>query len=243
MIEAGLWGFVGGFSLILGAIAGLVLPVGTRTIALVMAFGSGVLISALSFELADEAFTIGGTDALALGLAGGALTFFAGDWLIDRSGGQHRKRSSGKQADGGAGGIVLGAVLDGIPESVAIGVSLLGGTGVSVAVVVAVFLSNIPESMSAAVGLQKAGRSGLWIMGLWAGVTAVSTMAAMVGFGLLGDAGGNTLGVIQAFAAGAILTMLADTMMPEAFEDGGPVIGVVTVLGFALAYLLSQAGG
>jgi len=242
MAEAALWGFVGGFALVIGAALGLLLPIGKQTIAVVMAFGAGVLISALAFELADEAFKVGGTDALALGLAGGALTFFAGDWLLDHRGGQHRKRSGGQQADGAAGGIVLGAVLDGIPESVAIGVSLIGGSGVSVAVVAAVFLSNIPESMSAAVGLQRAGRSKRWVLGLWIGVTLVSTLAAMLGFGLLGDASGNTLGVIQAFAAGAILTMLADTMMPEAYEDGGPVIGVVTVFGFALAYLLSQAG-
>lgn len=242
MAEAALWGFVGGFALVLGAIAGLWLPIGQRAIAMVMAFGAGVLISALSFELADEAFVRGGTDALALGIAGGSLAFFAGDWVIDHRGGRHRKRSGGQQEDGSASGIVLGAVLDGIPESVAIGVSLLAGKGVSVAVVVAVFLSNVPESLSAAVGLRKAGRSRAWILGLWAGVTAISTLAALCGYALLGDAGDNTLGIIQAFAAGAILTMLADTMMPEAFEEGGATVGVVTVAGFTLAYLLSQSG-
>ena len=240
MFEAAFWGFVGGFALIVGALMGIYLPVGRRALALVMAFGSGVLISALSFELADEAFTQGGGDVLALGLLSGALSFFAGDWLIDRNGGEHRKRSGGQQESGSAKGIVLGAILDGIPESVVIGVSLLAGKGVSVAVVVAVFLSNVPEGLSAAVGLRKAGRSAAWIVALWGGVAVVSTVAAMAGYGLLDGAGGNVLGLILAFAAGAILTMLADTMMPEAYENGGQFVGVVTVCGFALAFLLSQ---
>ncbi|MEI2700836.1 MAG: ZIP family metal transporter [Baekduia sp.] len=242
MIEAGLWGLVAGASLVVGAVLGLARPVPQRVIAIVMAFGAGVLISALSFELADEAFDRGGTDALALGLVGGALTFWAGDWIIDRRGGDHRKRSGGQQAGGSAPAIVLGAVLDGIPESVAIGVSLVGGSAVSAAVVGAVFLSNVPEALSAAVGLRKAGHSSRWILGLWAGVALISAVAAALGYAMLGGASGNVIGVFQAFAAGAILTMLADTMIPEAYEDGGPAVGVVTVLGFALAYLLSQAG-
>jgi ZIP family zinc transporter len=135
--------------------------------------------------------------------------------------------------------IVLGALLDGIPESVAIGASLIGGQGVGAAVVAAVFLSNVPESLSAATGLQKAGHSRRWILGLWTAVMLVSAVAAAVGYALLGDASPNVLGAIQAFAAGAILTMLADTMMPEAFENGGALVGLVTVLGFALAFLLS----
>jgi len=239
MLEAGFWGFVGGAALLLGAVAGLWLPVSQRVIGLIMAFGSGVLISALAFELTDEAFRRGGPDAVALGLAGGALAFFAGDWVVDRRGGEHRKRSGGEQAGGSAGAIVVGATLDGIPESIAIGVSLLGGAGVGGAVVAAVFLSNIPESLSAASGLRKAGRSPRWILGLWLGVAVISALAAALGYATLGDASPNTIGVIQAFAAGAILTMLADTMMPEGFEHGGPVADLVTVRGFALAFLLS----
>src|SRR4051812_20212319 len=152
-----------------------------------MAFGSGVLVSALAFELTDEAFHRGGTDAVALGLAAGALAFFAGDWVVDHRGGQDRKRSGGQQSDGSAGGIVVGAMLDGIPESVAIGVSLLEGGGVSVAVVVAVFLSNVPESLSAATGM-RATRSPGWILRLWLGVAVVSALAAGLGYAVLGDA-------------------------------------------------------
>ncbi len=241
MLEAAFWGFVGGAALLLGAAVGLLVPTSQRVIGLIMGFGAGVLISALAFELTDEAFRVGGTDAVAGGLALGALGFFAGDTIIDRRGGDHRKRSGGEQEGGAAGAIVLGALMDGIPESVAIGVSLLGGKGVGVAVVAAVFLSNVPESLSAATGLRKAGHSPRWIVGLWAAVAVVSAAAAAIGYGLLGDASPNLVGGIQAFAAGAILVMLADTMMPEGFEHGGKAVGLVTALGFALAFLLSTS--
>jgi ZIP family zinc transporter len=241
MIEAGLWGLLGGGALVLGAGAGLLLRAPQRVIGLIMGFGAGVLISALAFELTEEAFRRGGADAVALGLALGALTFFGGDWWLDRRGGQDRKRSGGQQAGAAATGLVLGALLDGIPESVAIGASLLGGEGVGVAVVAAVFLSNVPESLSAATGLRQAGRSPRWILVLWTAVALVSALAAAIGYATLDGASPNLLGGIQAFAAGAILTMLADTMIPEATDSGGAAVGLVTVLGFALAFLLSNA--
>jgi ZIP family zinc transporter len=240
MLEAAFWGFVGGFALLVGAAVGLLWRIPRRAIGLIMAFGAGVLISALAFELTAEAYRAGGIDSTAAGLALGSLVFFGGDRLLDQMGGADRKRSGGPAAGGAAAGIVLGAVLDGIPESVAIGVSLLEGGGVSVAVVVAVFLSNVPESLSAATGL-RATRSPAWILGLWTTVAVVSALAAAIGHEVLGGASPEWVAGIQAFAAGAILTMLADTMIPEAFESEGrsPFTGVVTTLGFALAALLS----
>jgi ZIP family zinc transporter len=242
MLEATFWGFVGGLALVIGAALGLARRTSSRVTGLVMAFGSGVLISAVAFELAAEAFETSGGPAVVLGLAAGALTFFGGDWIIDRRGGEHRKRSGGQQAGGAAAAIVLGALLDGIPESVAIGVSSIGGGGVGVAMVAAVFLSNVPESLSAATGLRKAGHSPRWIMGLWLGVALLSAVAAAVGYGLLGGASPTVVAVVQAFAGGAILTMLADTMMPEGFEHAGNTVGLMTSAGFVVAFLLGRAG-
>src|SRR5919199_5965377 len=178
VVEAAFWGLVGGFALLVGGVVGLKLPAGQRLIGLVMAFGAGVLISALAFELTEEAFRRGGLDAVALGMAGGALAFFAGDWIVDRRGGNHRKRSGGEQEGGSGTAIVLGVLMDGIPESVAIGISLVGGGSVAAPVVVAVFLSNIPESLSAATGLAKAGHSARYVVGLWSAVMIVSALAA-----------------------------------------------------------------
>lgn len=240
MLEAAFWGGVGGAALLVGAVLGLVLRPSSRVTGWVMALGSGVLISALAFELTAAAFDAGGTTATVIGLAAGALTFSAGNAVLERHGGHDRKRSGGQQQGAAAMGLVLGALLDGIPESAAIGLSLLEGGAVGLAVVAAVFLSNIPEAMSAAVGLRRAGRSPRWILGLWLAVTAVSALAAAVGYVTLDGADPLAVGTIQAFAAGAILTMLADTMMPEAFEEGGRVVGLLTTLGFVAAFLLSR---
>jgi ZIP family zinc transporter len=241
MWEAAFWGFVGGFALLLGAVAGIWLPASKRFVGLIMAFGVGVLFSAVAFELTAEAYDTSGADAVVLGLLAGSLVFFGGDWLIDRRGGHRRKSQNGSPADAGAMALVLGALLDGIPESAAIGVSLVGGGSVGTAVVAAVFLSNIPESLSASAGMRKDGRSVRYVLGLWAAVLAASTVAAALGFVLLGSAPAVVIAVTQAFAAGAILTMLADTMVPEAVEHAGPLVGLVTAVGFTLAFLLSMA--
>ncbi len=239
MLAAAFWGFIGGLALLIGAALGLIWRVPSRVVGVVMAFGAGVLISAVAFELVEESFERSGALPVVVGLVAGALTFYVGDWILDHRGGRHRKRSGGQQASGAAGAIVLGAMLDGIPESAAIGVSLLSG-GVGIAMVAAVFLSNVPESLSAAVGLRKAEHSARWILGLWLTVAVISAAAAAAGYGLLGGASPATIAVVQAFAAGAILTMLADTMMPEGFEDAGSTVGLVTCAGFIAAFLLSH---
>jgi ZIP family zinc transporter len=209
-------------------------------IGLVSAFGAGVLISAVAYELfleasetAEDRYWVG------FGLFAGAFTFFLGDTLIDRMGGEGRKSMEGRQAGGAALAIVLGIVLDGIPESFVVGIGLLSGEGISAAFVAAVFLSNLPESAAASAGLAKAGWQPKRIYGLWTGVTVVAGAAAAIGYGALGDASADSIAFVLAFAAGAILTMLADTMMPEAFEKGGKAAGLLTTLGFAAAVLIS----
>lgn len=241
MLEATFWGFVGGFALLVGAAAGIWLPTSKRFVGLVMGFGTGVLISALAFELTGDAYDKGGWVPVVVGLSAGALTFFAGDWLIDRRGGHRRKSPNGPQEDAGAGALVLGALLDGIPESAAIGVSLLGGGAVGVAVVAAVFISNVPESLSASAGMKATGRSTAYILGLWTSVLVASAIAAGLGYLLLGNADPTVVAATQAFAAGAILTMLSDTMVPEAVEHAGAMVGLVTAAGFIASFLLSQA--
>ena len=209
MLEAAFWGFVGGLALVIGALIGLAVDVPRRVIGVVMAFGAGVLISALAFELTAEAFKTGGYDATAAGLAAGSLVFLLGDRALDRRGAGDRKRSKGPGADAAALGIVLGAVLDGIPESMAIGLTLVQGGGVSVAVVIAVFTSNVPESLSAATGLRPT-MSKRAILGLWIGVTLVSALAAGLGYGVFGGLSGNWIcaATTLGFALSALLTTL-----------------------------------
>ena len=233
MLEAAFWGLVGGLALVIGAAIALIARPGKRLIAYVMAFGAGVLISAVAFDLTEEALELGGGDATALGLVAGALVYFTGDRLI------HRGRKAG--ADDDPEGIVLGALLDGIPESAAIGLTVAAGGTVSASFVVAVFLSNLPEGISASRGLEEAGHRNAWIYRLWLLIALASAVAAGLGYGVLGDATGNTLAFVNTFAAGAILCMLADIFMPEAFKHGGDKVGLVTVCGFALAALLSAA--
>ena len=233
MLEAGFWGLLGGSALVLGAALGLWLPIPRRIVALVMGFGAGALVSALAFDLTAEAFEEGGALPTAVGLAAGGLTFFLGDSLIEA-----RAKAAGGTEGAGL-PIVLGALLDGLPESFVLGASLVSGPGVSVSFLVAVLLSNLPEGLVGARDLREEGHSERWIMGLWIGVAVASGISAAIGFAILGSISAEPLGLTKAFAAGAILTMLADTMFPEAYESGGKGVGLATLLGFALAFFLS----
>jgi zinc transporter, ZIP family len=236
MLEAAFWGLVAASALVIGAAAGIWVPISRRLVALIMAFGAGALVSALAFDLTEEAFNQGGTGPVALGLALGGLTFFLGDLWIDRSLGG----SSGEGANGGP-ALVLGALLDGLPESVVLGASLIGGLGVSVSFLAAVFASNFPEGLGAARDLRDAGRKPGPILLLWVGVALASAVAAAIGYAALDTMTPELSAVIQAFAAGAILCMLADSMFPEAFREGGIGVGLATVFGFSIAFFLSSA--
>jgi ZIP family zinc transporter len=222
-----------------GAVVGIYAGASRRAIATVMALGAGVLISSVAFELMEEAYHTGGFDASALGLVLGAVAFYFADKEVNRRGGTRRKNPGNKQGDS-ASAIAIGALMDGIPESAAIGISLLEGGNISAALVAAVFLSNVPEGLSSASGMKQAGRSTVHIIGLWGGVTLVSALAALLGYFFLAGAPEAVVGTIQSFAAGAILTMLASTMMPEAYEEGGDIVGLVTVAGFLFSFILSH---
>lgn len=244
-VQAGLWGLLSGGALLIGAVVGYFVGVPQRLIAGIMAFGSGVLFSALAFELTDQAYRTGGFRATAIGFISGAVVYTAANYFLSRRGAAHRKRSDARQASesehGGSGlALAVGALLDGIPESIVIGLSLLGGKGVSLVAVVAVFLSNIPEGLSSASGMKQAGRSAGYVLGVWGGIGLVSGVAALVGYTVFQHFSNDIIAATMAVAAGAILAMLVDTMIPEAFEKTHEFAGLITVIGFLLAFLLSK---
>lgn len=259
MLEATLWGLLGASSLLVGAVLATIGPVHRWLVArhewrlgLLMAFGAGVLVSAVAYELVEEAVTASASGiAVGAGLVAGSIAFFVGDEAIERLGDRGRlERRGGGGASGGAGegadgedgggpvAILLGTVLDGIPESVVVGISLLEGGTVSVAVLAAVFLSNVPEAISSTPGL--VARFGtVRTMTIWTVVVLASGLAAGIGYAALGDAPPSLIAAIQAFAAGAILVMLADEMIPGAHHKGHTAAGLATALGFAVAAALS----
>jgi ZIP family zinc transporter len=240
MMESLLWGLAAAASLLIGAALAMRVKLNKKVIGIIMAFGVGVLISAIAFELTEEAFrTAGASASLAIGLAAGALTFFVGDWVIDHMGGHHRKSAEGKNGGDSGVAIVLGSVLDGIPESIVIGLSIVHGGAVGVAMLVAVFLSNLPESIGATSGLLKNGWRRWPVLGMWTLVVVVSGLASLAGFALFDTASPDTIAFTLAFSAGALLTMLADTMMPEAYDDAGSLAGIITTLGFGIAFWIN----
>ncbi|MCY1015024.1 ZIP family metal transporter [Pyxidicoccus sp. MSG2] len=245
-LQAGLWGLLAGSALLMGAGVGYAFRLPVRLIAGIMAFGAGVLISALSFDLMDEAFHQGGFVPTALGFISGAGVYSLANLALANRGARHRKRSgqqpSESDSEGSGTAIAVGALLDGIPESIVIGVSLIAGGAVSTVAVAAVFLSNVPEGLSSAAGMKRAGRSKGYIFGVWSSIALISGLASLVGYVVFRDLSPAVVAGTTAVAAGAILAMLADTMIPEATEGTHNLTGLITVLGFLAAFVLSKLG-
>ncbi|HJV12505.1 MAG TPA: hypothetical protein VJ625_01325 [Propionibacteriaceae bacterium] len=234
MLSALLWGSVAASSLIIGALLGVARRWDDRLIGAVLGFGAGALISGVSFELVEEGLRTAGGGPVALGLAAGALTFFLGDRAVERMGGR---------AGGGAAGfpLLLGALLDGIPEQVVLGIGLAAGEGLSIALLVAIFVSNLPESIGSATDMGLAGRpSGTIVLG-WAIVAAVCALATVAGYWISALVGDRFTGAVDGFAAGALLVMLVGSMIPEAKEKASIGAGLAAVLGFAVAAGLSAS--
>ncbi len=238
--------FAGGASL-LGAALGYWVRFPRKIIAGIMAFGSGVLISALSFELMEDAFNQAGLLPTAIGFFAGALAYSGVNWLLSLKGAKDRKRSSGQpsedDSEGSGTAIAVGALLDGIPESMAIGLTMLGGGVVSMATVLAIFISNIPEGLSSAAGMKDAGRSTAYIFGVWGAIAVLAGLSALVGYSVYINLPVGARAATTAVAAGAILSMLAETMIPEAFEGTHDWAGLITCAGFVCAFALSMIGG
>ena len=250
MVEALALGALAASSLIFGALLGLARPWPERVVGIVLAFGAGALISAVSFDLAEEGVQLGGGDSVALGLAVGALTYYLADRAVEGLGRPRRNESAAGAAsaagsasapteDGGT-ALALGAFLDGIPEQMVLGIGIAAGDGVSVGLLAAIFVSNLPEAVGSATAMRAAGRSRGAIVRLWTVVAVICTIATVVGFGIADAASGDLQATINGFAAGALLVMLIDSMIPEASRQAGKVAGLVTVLGFAVAAGLSS---
>jgi ZIP family zinc transporter len=244
LVSSFIWGLVSGSALIIGALIGLYTKLPHKLIAAIMAYGSGVLISTLSFELIDEAYTSGGLRSTAFGFLAGAVFYTFCNLLLVKNGADKRKHPANQvqenEQNGSGMAIALGSIMDGIPESVVIGLSLLQGNGVSYVAVIAIFLSNIPESLSSATGMKNAGRSGKYILLLWTAICILMGLSSLAGYAIFSNFSDQVNAATISVAAGAILAMISDTMIPEAFRLTRNFTGIIIVVGFLTAYLLSK---
>ncbi len=240
-LNAMAWGGVAGVALLVGGLMGLYERFSNRTISLILALGGGILIAMVALDLMETSFAQGGFWASGLGVLAGAFTFFLADSALERYGAKRRKQAEGQPSSEESGyAIFVGSMLDSIPEAVAIGVSLLKGGSIGWVLVAGVFLSNIPEGLSATAGMVKAGRSKRYVLVLWAAAALATALAALLGYVLFARLPVEQVALTQSFAAGAILAMLASSVFPQAFKEGGPLVGLLNAIGFLLAFFLSK---
>jgi len=238
VINAFLWGALAASTLVLGAFLALRYSIPKRTLGLIMGFGAGVLLSAVAYDLVLEAsHDASGQVIVSLGLFSGAVVFF-GTRYFQRLGKSNGDATNQKTSSSGL-AIILGAALDGIPESIVLGLTLIGGGGVGVTFLLAILLSNLPEGIAGTTDLLESGWPGARILRVWMIVVIASALAALAGYAVFDVAPPNVIASVKAFAGGAIIAMLADSMIPEAYENGGDLVGFVTTVGFATAFGLT----
>jgi zinc transporter, ZIP family len=249
LFDSLLWGFIASFPLIAGAVLVSYVNLKKNIIASIMAFGAGVLIAALTFSLIEEAYNlVNDLVPVVLGFTLGGLSYSIANHILNRKGAtKNRKRSHGENAGGGkdASGIALmiGSLMDNIPENMALGISIVAGGIVNIVLIVAIFISNFPEGLASSQGMKNNGRSTKQILLLWAVVVAIGTVSSAIGFSILANVNKDIVSIALSYASGAILVMLAESMIPEAFEEGGSKIGLAAMAGFAVAFVLGKVGG
>lgn len=243
MWTAALWGAVSGSAVLFGALAAMFFPIKKKIIGLIMAFGTGVLIGAATYDLLWEAVHSGGIKATGLGFLLGAGVFTLLDLQISKRGALNRKRSDSQRRYKGSGmAIFAGTVLDAIPESIMIGATFVETQQISWLLVIAIFISNIPEGLSSTTGLLKGGFCRKTVLSLWLTVLAISSICSWAGFVFLDHAPDTVMAVIASFAGGGIIAMVGSTMMPEAYEEGGSITGLFTALGLFASLILDSMG-
>lgn len=233
------WGTGSSASLYLGQALAAPLEKSRKAVGLMMGFGAGTMLSAVGYELIPESSLEHGL-AVGISFLLGAMAYYVGDRIVDQSGGHDRGAIAGSDVDGSGAAMFLGALLDGIPEAFILGITLALGGSISLAFVAAIFVSNIPQGLAGTTSLHAAGTSDGRVAAMWGALTLACGIAAVLGFVLADNLSGVGLKA-EAFAGGAVLTMLADSMMPEAFQHGGRAVGLLTVLGFLVAGVLAVA--
>lgn len=235
------YGILSVLPLIIGAIFGSWFKVKEKVIGIIAALGAGAMIGALTFGLMEESFKLGGMDNAIIGFIAGGLIFILGDLIIIKIGGRGHKRIYQTKNSTGW-GIVLAAILDGIPEAIALGVSLLINQNLGLLVLIGIILNNLPEATSSAYDLKTSGKSARSIILTWVFVSIVIFICVILGNTIFADMSTHVNSTVQAFAAGSILAMIASTMMPEAYKESGLDASLATVLGFLMIFILSKAG-
>jgi ZIP family zinc transporter len=239
MLNAFLWGLVATSSLVLGGIIASKVNLGRRTLGIIMAFGAGTLISAVSYELVFEAVKLArGTGFPAFGLFAGAFTYYFCEWIIEKVGGRHHKVAGASKNASLVIPMILAIILDGIPESIVIGLGIFEGGAVSLAMLAAVFVSNLPEAIAGTTGMKAGGWKSRNIILLWLSIAVICAFASLAGYSLFTNTSAEWLSFIQAFAAGAILIVLTNSMIPESYEHAKKFAGIFTVLGFSFSILI-----